>query len=122
MEDTDKVPAPRTPLNLEVSFKRNYAREETKGTLKNISISGAFLEFDGGQIRANEKLNLMFVVAGRERKVAAHVIWTNSIGCGIKFMPVNNRDIQIVDDLIYFVENGRNENRSVMDSIFKKVG
>jgi hypothetical protein len=122
MEDTDTVPAPRTPLNLEVSFKRNYAREETKGTLKNISISGAFLEFAGGQIRANEKLNLMFVVAGRERKVAAHVIWTNSIGCGIKFMPVNNRDIQIVDDLIYFVENGRNENRSVMDSIFKKVG
>ncbi|MFM6930038.1 MAG: PilZ domain-containing protein [Bdellovibrio sp.] len=122
MEDTDTVPAPRTPLNLEVSFKRNYARDETKGTLKNISISGAFLEFAGGQIRANEKLNLMFVVAGRERKVAAHVIWANSIGCGIKFMPVNNRDIQIVDDLIYFVENGRNENRSVMDSIFKKVG
>ncbi len=122
MEDTAKVPAPRTPLNLEVSFKRNYAREETKGTLKNISISGAFLEFTGGQVRANEKLHLMFVVAGRERKVAAHIIWTNSNGCGVKFMPVNNRDVQIVDDLIYFVENGRNESRSVIDSIFKKVG
>ncbi|WP_413559259.1 PilZ domain-containing protein [Bdellovibrio sp. HCB209] len=122
MEDTLKVPAPRTPLNLEVSFKRNYAREETTGTLKNISISGAFLEFTGGQVRANEKLHLMFVVAGRERKVAAHVIWANSSGCGVKFMPVNNRDVQIVDDLIYFVENGREESRSVMDSIFKKVG
>ncbi|WP_413585903.1 PilZ domain-containing protein [Bdellovibrio sp. HCB274] len=122
MEDTLKVPAPRTPLNLEVSFKRNYAREETKGTLKNISISGAFLEFTGGLVRANEKLHLMFVVAGRERKVAAHVIWANSSGAGVKFMPVNNRDVQIVDDLIYFVENGRTESRSVMDSIFKKVG
>lgn len=116
------VPAPRTPLNLEVSFKRNYAREETKGTLKNISITGAFLEFEGGQVRANEKLNLVFVVAGRERKVAAHVIWANSVGCGIKFSPMNNRDVQIVDDLIYFVENSRTDRRSLMDTIFKKVG
>jgi urease beta subunit len=122
VEDTVTVPAPRTPLNLEVSFKRNYAREETKGTLKNISISGAFLEFEGGEIRANEKLNLVFVVAGRERKVAAHVIWKNSAGCGVKFMPTNNRDVQIIDDLIYFVENNRTETRSLMDTIFKKVG
>lgn len=122
MEDTVNVPAPRTPLNLEVSFKRNYAREETIGILKNISITGAFLEFTGGDVRANEKLNLFFVVAGRERKIAAHVIWANSAGCGVKFMPTNNRDVQIVDDLIYFVENGRTEARSVMDSIFKKVG
>lgn len=122
MEDTSIVPAPRTPLNLEVSFKRNYAREETKGTLKNISITGAFLEYSGGLVRANEKLNLVFIVAGRERKVAAHVIWTNSTGCGIKFMPTNNRDVQIVDDLIYFVENSRTDRRSLIDTIFKKVG
>ncbi|MFS4458985.1 PilZ domain-containing protein [Bdellovibrio sp. HCB2-146] len=122
MEDTLKVPAPRTPLNLEVSFKRNYAREETKGTLKNISITGAFLEFSGGNVRANEKLNLIFVVAGRERKVAAHVIWANSAGVGVKFMPQNNRDVQIVDDLIYFVENDRSGRRSIMDTILKKVG
>ncbi len=122
MEDTLKVPAPRTPLNLEVSFKRNYAREETKGTLKNISITGAFLEFAGGEVRPNEKLNLNIIVAGRERRIAAHVIWINSVGVGVKFMPMNNRDVQIVDDLIYFVENSRNDRRSVMDTIFKKVG
>ena len=122
MEDTLTVPAPRTPLNLEVSFKRNYAREETKGTLKNISLSGAFLEFEGGEVRANEKLNLIFVVAGRERKVAAQIIWINSAGCGVKFMPANNRDVQIVDDLIYFVESSRTGRRSVMENIFKKVG
>jgi hypothetical protein len=122
MEDIYQVPAPRTPLNREVSFKRSYAREETKGTLKNISITGAFLEFTGAPVRVSEKLNLMFVVAGRERKVAAQVIWTNSAGVGIKFMPLNNRDVQIVDDLIYFVENSRTDRRSVMDSIFKKVG
>lgn len=122
MEDTQKVPAPRTPLNLEVSFKRSYAREETKGLLKNISISGAFLEFGSADFRVNEKIQLKFIVAGRERKVAASVIWVNSAGVGIKFLPVNNRDVQIVDDLIYFVENDRSDRRDVMNNILKKVG
>lgn len=121
VESTLKTPAPRTPLNLEVSFKRNYAREETNGILKNISITGAFLEFHGGEVRPNEKLHLVIMVAGRERKLAAHVIWVNSLGVGIKFLPVNNRDVQIVDDLIYFVENSRNDRRSVFDTILKKV-
>jgi hypothetical protein len=119
--DTNQLPAPRTPLYLEVGFKRNYAREEVKGTLKNISLSGAFLEFHGEGFRANEKLHLRFVVGGRERKIAANVIWCNSLGCGIKFAPTNNRDVQIVDDLIYFVENNRDGRRDVLDKIFKKV-
>ncbi len=119
--ETTKHPAPRTPLFLEVGFKRNYAREEVKGTLKNISLSGAFLEFHGENFRPNEKLHLRFVVSGRERKIAAAVVWTNSFGCGIKFIPVNNRDVQIVDDLIYYVENNRDGRRDVLDKIFKKV-
>ena len=119
--ETNNFPAPRTPLYLEVGFKKNYAREEAKGILKNISLSGAFLEFQGEGFRANEKLHLRFVVSGRERKIAANVIWSNSYGCGIKFAPTNNRDIQIVDDLIYFVENSREGRRGVLDKIFKKV-
>ena len=122
MEETAKVPAPRTPLDMEVSFKKNYAREETKGRLRNISLSGAFLETIGESFRANEKIQLRFVVEGRERKVAAFVIWANSLGCGVKFMPTNNRDVQIVDDLIYYVENSRSTRRTVVDQIFKKVG
>jgi hypothetical protein len=122
VEETAKVPAPRTPLDMEVSFKRNYAREETKGRLRNISLSGAFLETAGENFRANEKLHLKFVVEGRERKVAAFVIWANSLGCGVKFVPTNNRDVQIVDDLIYYVENSRSTRRTVVDQIFKKVG
>lgn len=121
MEDTQKVPAPRTPLNLEVSFKRSYARDEAKGLLKNISLSGAFLECNGEDFKTNEKISLMFVVAGRERKVAASVIWVNSAGVGVKFLPMNNRDVQIVDDLIYFVENDRTGRRSVFQTILKKV-
>ncbi len=120
--DQTKIPSPRTPLVLEVSFRKSYARDELAGTLKNISISGAFLESDSGSLRVNEKLQLSFVVSGRKRKVPAVVVWTNSRGAGIKFIPANNRDVQIVDDLIYFVESSRTDRRSVLDKIFKKVG
>ena len=115
------IPAPRTPLHLEVSFRRNYARETTTGVVKNISISGAYLECEGEVFKANDKLQLTFEVGGRTRKVMAQVIWLGSHGSGIKFLPTNNRDVQIIDDLIYFVENSRTDRRSVLDSIFKKV-
>lgn len=120
--DTNSSPSPRTPLNLEVSFKKNYARNESNGLLKNISLSGAFLESTVEQFRSTEKLNLTFVVAGRERKIAAQVVWVNSAGCGVKFLPTNNRDVQIVDDLIYFVEESRTSRRFVFGDILKKVG
>lgn len=119
--ETSKIPAPRTQLHLEVSFRKSYAREAAQATLKNISISGAFLESKGDLFKSNEKIQLNFEVGGRTRKVSAQVIWTNSSGCGVKFLPLNNRDVQIVDDLIYYVESSRNDRRSVLDSIFKKV-
>jgi len=118
---TENGPAPRTPLNIGVDFRKSYAREESSGNLKNISISGAFLSHRESALRPGEKLNLTFQVSGRERQVMAIVIWSNSFGSGIKFMPQNNRDIQIVDDLIYFVESKRTGTRSILDEIFKKV-
>ena len=120
--ETSNIPAPRTPLHIQVAYRKSYAREETSGTLKNISISGAFLTHTGEVLRSGEKLHLTFSVSGRERSVQAMVIWSNNKGSGIKFMPANNRDVQIVDDLIYFVESKRTGTRSVLDEIFKKVG
>ncbi len=116
-----QVPAPRTPLALQVTFRKSYAREETNGILRNISISGAFLEIKGHALRKNDKVQLTFEVSGRIRKIQALIIWTNPAGCGIKFKPTNNRDVQIVDDLIYFVESSRTDKKSVLDKIFKKV-
>lgn len=120
--EAEKVPAPRTALHLGVSYKRNYARELSQATLKNISLSGAFLEFNGEPLRPLEKLTVTFSVSGRERKVAATVIWSNEFGSGVKFHPNNNRDVQIVDDLIYFVETKKIGTKSVLDEIFKKAG
>lgn len=114
-------PAPRTPLNIEVEFRKSYAREAANGTLKNISLTGAFLQNAHAHLKAGEKLSLKFQVSGRERNVHAVVVWNNSAGCGLKFLPANNRDIQIIDDLIYFVENKRTDTREILHNIFSKV-
>lgn len=122
MDTTEKLPAPRTSLNIKVDFRKSYARESAVGTLKNVSVTGAFLAHAAESLRAGEKLNVVFSVAGRERDIHAIVVWSNSIGAGIRFMPQNNRDIQIVDDLIYFVETKKTGTRDILDRIFKKVG
>jgi len=119
--DTAKAPAPRTPLNIDVEFRKSYAREEASAVLKNISITGAFLFHSSEALKAGEKLSLKFMVSGRERNVPAQVIWSNTVGSGIKFLPMNNRDVQIVDDLIYYVEAQRTDTREILNDIFKKV-
>lgn len=118
--EIENSPARRIPLYINVEFKKNYARQNSKGILKNISLSGAFL---GGcmDCQAEDKLNVSFKVSGRLRNIQARVIWANSKGCGIQFIPVNNRDLQIVDDLMYFVESKRESTKTVLDSIFQKV-
>lgn len=116
-------PAPRIPLQLDVEYRRSYARRGERGRLKNISLSGAFLELkvSTSDVSPKDKILVTLLVSGRERRIPAHVIWTCASGCGIKFMPTNNRDVQIVDDLMYFVGDSRNSQREVLDDIFKKV-
>lgn len=115
------LPAPRIPLAMEVEFKKNYARQAEQGNLKNISISGAFLEHQSMELKTNDKVALVIQVSGRKRKIIASVIWTSGNGCGVKFHPYNNRDVQIVDDLMYFVQSKRDSRRNVLDDIFKRV-
>ena len=117
----EKQVAPRTPLNISVDFRKSYGRELSKGILKNISVTGAYLAHRANSLQPGEKLHMIFSVAGRERDINAVVIWVNSFGAGIKFQPQNQRDVQIVDDLIYFVETRRTDTRGVLDQILKKV-
>lgn len=121
-QSMDSVPAPRLPLQLQVAYRKNYARHSETGILKNISLTGAFLETSYLELAAKDKLVLELVVSGRRRKMQATVVWKNKLGCGIQFKPFNNRDVQIVDDLIYFVESRRESRRSVLNDIFKRVG
>lgn len=120
MDTTNSNPAPRIPLELSVEFRKSYARAADDGTLRNISLTGAFLQTES-RFEKNDKINLTFVVGGRTRKITAKVVWATSVGAGVMFQHYNNRDIQIIDDLMYFVENNRSERRDVLDTIFKKV-
>ena len=122
MGATEQLPAPRIPLKLDVEFRRSYARDGETGSLRNISLSGAFLENTNTTLKAGDKVCITFSVSGRVRKIHANVVWINRLGAGIKFNPHNNRDVQIVDDLMYFVESKREGRRTVLDSIFKQVG
>jgi hypothetical protein len=119
--EMDNIPSPRIPLAIGVEFRRSYARNPTTGVLRNISLTGAFLEHSEESGVPGEKIILTFQVSGRVRKLLATVVWSNKTGAGMKFHPTNSRDLQIVDDLMYFVETQRSCNRDIFDTILKKV-
>jgi hypothetical protein len=118
----DKVPAPRIPLQMQIEYRKSYGRQNAKGILKNISLTGAFLETETIELAPEDKVVLEFVVSERRRKMSATIIWKNSKGCGVQFHPFNKRDTQIVDDLMYFVQNRREFRRGLLDDIFKQAG
>jgi PilZ domain len=118
---TEQSPSPRIPLKLEVEYRKSYGRSADVGLLKNISLTGAFLEHDNEALKDADKVCITFKVGGRIRKINAAIIWSNDKGAGIKFIPMNNRDVQIVDDLMYFVESKREGRRDVLDGIFKQA-
>lgn len=120
MAHTEK-PAPRVPLCLPIEFRKSYARDNSRGGLLNISMTGAFLEHGTEDLEVNDKINLHFKVSGRERVLQASIVWKNLNGSGVLFNPENNQDVQIIDDLMYFVKTYRDSKRAVLDSIFSQI-
>ena len=117
----NKVPSPRIPLLMQIEYRKSYGRQVTKGTLKNISLTGAFLETTDLELIPDDRVILEFVVSDRRRKMNAMIVWKNANGCGILFQPFNRRDVQIVDDLMYFVQNRRDIRRTLLDDILKRA-
>jgi len=118
----DKVPSPRLPLQMQIEYRKSYGRQNTKGVLKNISLSGAFLETETLELAPSDKVVIEFVVSDRKRKMACTIVWKNQRGCGVQFQPFNKRDTQIVDDLMYFVQNNREFRKNLLEDIFKQAG
>ncbi len=112
--------AQRFKVELDLDFKCNYARDYNKASVKNISTSGALIQTDI-PLKPAERINVFFKVSGRERKIAAHVVWIGEQGVGVKFDHFNNRDLQIVDDLIYFATEKTSSTKDLLDSILSKV-
>ena len=114
-------PARRIRLALTVHYRKNYGRESLEGVLRNISLSGAFLETQTRKFEVGERLKLTLTVADRVRKLNAKVIWTAENGSGVQFDHFNNQDRQLVDDLMYFAETQRDVERSVFATIVDQV-
>jgi len=106
---------------MNIEFRKSYARQAGKGILRNISLTGAFLETETMELFPSDKLVITFVLSERIRRMTATIVWKNSHGCGVQFHPFNKRDVQIVDDLMYFVQNSRAGRKSVLDDIFHVV-
>jgi hypothetical protein len=121
-EKQEKVPSPRLPLQMQIEYRKSYGRQNVKGLLKNISLTGAFLETETIELAPEDKVVIEFVVSERRRKMIATIIWKTNSGCGVRFQPFNRRDVQIVDDLMYFVQNRREFRRGILDDIFKRAG
>lgn len=120
MAETAK-PADRIPLRLPIEFRKTYARQQEKGGLVNISMTGAFLEHFTGDLEVNDQINIHFRVSGRERVLQATIVWKSNLGSGVRFSPDNQQDVQIIDDLMYFVKNHREKKKAVLHTIFSKV-
>ncbi len=118
----NSIPAPRIPLQMQIEYRRSYGRQNIKGVLKNISLTGAFLETDTLDLAPDDKVVIEFVVSERRRKMAATIVWRSDGGCGLAFQPFNKRDTQIVDDLMYFVQNRREFRRNILEDIFSRAG
>ncbi len=117
----NRVPAPRIPLQMSIEYRKSYGRQTVKGVLKNISLTGAFLETETLELIPEDRVVLEFVVSERRRKMAAIIVWKTNAGCGVLFEPFNKRDTQIVDDLMYFVQNRREVRRNILDDIFSRA-
>ena len=113
-------PAPRHNVELTFEFKKNYARQNAKAEVRNISLTGALIKTEVS-LKPQEKLNVYLTVSGRTRKVAATVVWVGERGVGVRFEPFNNRDLQIVDDIIYYAVEKNESTKDLFGSIFKKV-
>jgi hypothetical protein len=117
-----KFPSPRTKLNVPIIFRRKYSRSDEKGQLKNISESGAFLAQKGEPLLVGSKIHIMLDFLGNKRELMAQVVWSNSNGSGIRFLPNVGRDKVAVQDFIEFINEQKSTRHSTLDLIFKKVG
>src|SRR5476651_708575 len=94
-------PAKRFNVDLSFEFRRNYARQSNLAEVKNISASGALIRTNQ-PLKLSEKIRVYLSVSGRTRRMVAKVVWISNLGVGLEFQPFNNRDAQIIDDIIYY--------------------
>lgn len=115
-------PSERLQLLLNIPFRRAYSRDDEKGVIKNISLTGAYLESSiNDSLKVSDKIKIELSLENRTRKISCQIIWKRPSGCGLKFLPSNGRDVQIIDDLIYYAQNNRENKRDVINLILNQA-
>ena len=117
------------PLNLDVEYKKIYARSFEIGQLKHLNTSGAYLSTKNNQttteatkdLNLKDKISIVLALGERKRTLQASVVAKDDQGAKLKFHYYNHRDYQIVDDLIYFVEKSKEKRRQRLDFIFNEM-
>lgn len=120
MEQTTITPAKRTYVGQEITFKLAYSRTTSKGLLKNISSTGAFIQSEGLVAKLG-KIVVTLIGYGNERDIAAEIVWTNEQGYGIKFIPRNKRDLRIIEDLVECSEKLKSERLNCLPKVFGAI-
>ncbi|MEC9283671.1 MAG: PilZ domain-containing protein [Bdellovibrionota bacterium] len=121
MGDQVLEPRRRIPLSFDVTYRKSYSRRFDRGCLRNISLTGAFIEDPEAELKQDDKINLSFELAGRKRKIAAKIVWVGDEGAGVNFIHSNNQDEQLIDDLMFYVEESKDEKRGILNLIFDKI-
>ncbi|MFK8138923.1 MAG: PilZ domain-containing protein [Bdellovibrionales bacterium] len=114
-------PARRLPLSIGVDYRKPYSRRCDKANVKNISLTGAFIQDPEAELQENDRISLTFEIGGRKRKISALIVWTGKHGAGVEFQHSNKQDQQIIDDLMYFVEEKQDDRRSILNKIFDEI-
>ena len=109
--------------NLDVEYKKKYARHFKVGRLRDISNSEAYLltKDDKTPFNLKDEISITLKLGQRKRTLQASVIASDTSGVKIKFHFYNNREYQIVDDMIYFIEKSKEERRQSLDFIFNQT-
>lgn len=113
-------PLPRLDTHIGLKFRKIYERRFIVGSIKNISLTGAFLK-TLQHIEVGYKLILKIELHSRIRNISASVVWKNENGYGVQFIKSSNQDMQLIDDLIYFEKKKKLKKQNVLKSILKKV-
>jgi len=75
---------PRKPYDQPVLFAAND--QILKGTTQNLSLSGIFLQTKS-EFEVGQKIILSLPTRSKKRvKISAEVMWSNDVGCGVKFI------------------------------------
>lgn len=99
------VDADITPLSFRGKYLSDYLRHTTKARVIDISTTGARLETNLA-VRMNLRLNLDFILCGREINVSGDVVWVEKIQdkyqCGLEFINMDQHTAKVIEDWVRF--------------------